>query len=135
MERTYAMIKPDAVKAGNIGNIVTLIEQAGFSIIRMELRKLSTEKAEEFYEVHHERPFFGELVEFMISGPVVCMILEKEGAIAAWRELMGATDPAEAAEGTIRKLYARSKGSNATHGSDAPETAATEIGLMFPGLE
>lgn len=134
MERTFALIKPDAVKAGNTGKIIDRIEQEGFTILGMEKRVISHELAEEFYGVHRERPFFGELVEFITSGPVVAMVLEKPGAIGAWRDLMGATNPAEAAENTLRKLYGANIGNNATHGSDAAETAATEIGLFFPTL-
>ena len=116
MERTFAIIKPDAVKAGNSGKIIDRIEQEGFNIVGMKKLHMSREKAELFYAVHAERPFFSELVEFMTSGPVIVMALEKDGAIAAWRDLMGATNPAEAAEGTIRKLFATSIGENATHG-------------------
>ena len=135
MQRTFAMIKPDAVAAKNAGKIIDIIEKNGFTIIGMEKTKLNKAKAQEFYAVHKERPFFGELVDFIISGPVIILALEKENAVLAWRDLMGATDPNKASEGTIRKLFGTSIGTNATHGSDAPETAATEIALMFPDLQ
>lgn len=134
MQRTFAMIKPDAVAAKNAGKIIDLIEKNGFTIIAMEKTKLSKAKAQEFYAVHKERPFFGELVDFIISGPVITLALEKENAVAAWRDLMGATDPKKAASGTVRALFGTSIGTNATHGSDAPETAAVELALMFPLL-
>jgi len=134
MERTYAMIKPDAVKACYTGEIISRIESEGFMIVAMKKMRMSKELAELFYEVHRQKPFFEELVESIISGPVVAMVLERDEAIAAWRELMGATNPAEAAEGTIRKLYGSSITDNATHGSDSPETAETEIRLIFPEL-
>jgi len=134
VEKTFAMIKPDAVKNKVVGKIITMIEDNGFDIVRMRKVVLDANKATEFYAVHKERPFFGELVEFVTSGPVVIMALEKDGAIKAWRDLMGATNPAEAAEGTIRKLFGASIGNNASHGSDAPETAKTELALMFPDL-
>lgn len=132
VERTYAMIKPDAVAAKNAGKIIDLIEKNGFTIICMQKIHMSRKMAEDFYAVHRERPFFGELVDFIISGPVVAMILEKENAIAAWRDLMGATDPKKAAEGTIRNLFGTNIGINAAHGSDAAETAAIEMALLFP---
>jgi len=128
---TFAMIKPDAVEAKNAGKIIDLIEKNGFDILRLEKIQLSKDLAEEFYAVHKERPFFGELVEFVTSGPVIIMALEKENAVQAWRDLMGATNPANAAEGTVRKLYAQSIGKNAAHGSDAPETAVQELDLFF----
>jgi len=131
IQTTFAMIKPDAIEAKNAGKIIDLIEKNGFEIVRMEKIMLSKELAEEFYAVHQERPFFGELVEFVTSGPVIVMALEKENAVQAWRDLMGATNPANAAEGTVRKLYAQSIGKNAAHGSDAPETAEDELGLFF----
>lgn len=131
MERTFALIKPGAVKEGLTGAILTRIEQEGFSIVRLEKRTLSREFAAIFYGVHKERSFFGELIDSVTSGPVVVMMLEKENAIKAWRDLMGSTNPAQAAENTLRKLYGRSIGENATHGSDAPETAATELALYF----
>lgn len=134
MEQTFAIIKPDAVKAKNAGKIIDRIEQEGFEILGMKKINLSQEQAETFYEVHKERPFFVELVKFMTSGPVVVMTLQKENAIKAWRDLMGSTDPAEADRHTLRKLYGTSKGENATHGSDASETAAVEIKFFFPEL-
>ncbi len=134
METTLAIIKPDAVKAQNIGNIITRIEREGFRIVGMKMTHLTEEEGEQFYIVHKERPFFGELVEFITSGPVVVMALRKENAIKAWRNLMGATDPAQAEDNTLRKLYGSSIGSNATHGSDASETAAEEVAFFFPKL-
>lgn len=133
-ERTFAMIKPDAVAAGHTGAIIETIEQNGFKIVGMRKTTLPRETVEKFYAVHKERPFFGELVTFITSGPVVLLALEKDNAIKAWRELMGATNPAEAAEGTLRKRFGTTKGNNATHGSDAPETAAYELGIFFPEL-
>jgi len=135
MERTFAMIKPDAVAAKNSGKIIDIIEHQGFTIVRMEKVEIRADKASTFYNVHKERPFFGELVEFVSSGPVIIMALEKDNAIKAWRDLMGATNPAQAAEGTIRKKFATSIGNNAVHGSDAPETAKFELGLFFPDLK
>ncbi|HEX6912708.1 MAG TPA: nucleoside-diphosphate kinase [Longimicrobium sp.] len=135
MSRTFAMIKPDAVQAGNAGRIIAHVQQAGFRIVGMKLTQISRQQAEAFYEVHAARPFYGELVEFMSSGPSVVLALEAENAVTKWRETIGATDPAEAAEGTIRKLYAESKGKNAVHGSDADETAAVEIAFFFSGTE
>ncbi len=134
MQYTFAMIKPDAVAAKNSGKIIDMIENHGFEIVRMEKVMLHADMAREFYAVHKERPFFGELVEFVSSGPVIIMALEKENAIADWRNLMGATDPQKAEEGTIRKKFATSIGNNAVHGSDAPETAAQELKLFFPDL-
>jgi len=134
IERTFAIIKPDAVKANNVQNIITMIKDKGFNILRQEKRQLSQAEVEQFYQVHKERPFFGELVEYMSSGPVVLMALEKDNAVADWRTLMGATNPAQAAEGTIRKLYGTNIGVNATHGSDATETAQLEIGQFFSEL-
>ena len=133
--RTFTMIKPDAVKAGNIGNILAMINNAGFRIVAMKYTKLSAEKAGEFYAVHKERPFYGELVEFMSSGPIVAAALEKENAVEDYRKLIGATNPEEAAEGTIRKLYAASIGENAVHGSDSVENAEIEIQFHFAGRE
>lgn len=133
--RTFTMIKPDAVRAGNIGNILQMINNAGFKIIAMKMTHLSPAKAGEFYEVHKERPFYGELVEFMSSGPIVAAILEKENAVEDFRTLIGATNPAEAAEGTIRKLYAASIGENAVHGADSDENAAREGDFHFAGTE
>jgi nucleoside-diphosphate kinase len=133
--RTFTMIKPDAVKAGNIGNILQMINAAGFSIKAMKYTKLSAEKAGEFYAVHKERPFYGELVEFMSSGPIVAAILEKENAVEDFRKLIGATNPSEAAEGTIRAKYATSIGENAVHGADSDENAAIEGSFHFAGTE
>jgi len=133
--RTFTMIKPDAVRAGNIGNILQMINAAGFKIIAMKYTKLSTEKAGQFYEVHKERPFYGELTEFMSSGPIVAAILEKDNAVAEFRKLIGATNPAQAEEGTIRKKYATSIGENAVHGSDSDENAKIEGDFFFSGLE
>ena len=130
-ERTLSIIKPDGVKKNVIGPIITKFEENGLHVACAKMRLLSRHEAEGFYAVHKERPFFGELVDFMCSGPVLLMVLEGENAITKNRELMGATDPAEAADGTIRKLYASSKGENTVHGSDAPETAATEIAWFF----
>jgi nucleoside-diphosphate kinase len=134
MERTLAIIKPDAVSNKVAGKIISMIEENGFNILRMQKLKMAPEHGQEFYAVHKERPFFGELVEFITSGPVIVMALEKENAIKAWRDLMGATNPADAAEGTIRKLFAESIGKNAAHGSDAPETAAQELRFFFHDL-
>ena len=129
--KTFTMIKPDAIESGNIGNIIQMITNAGFEIKAMKLTQLSTEQAQEFYEVHAERPFYGELVKYMTSGPIVAAILEKENAVADFRTLIGSTDPAEAAEGTIRKKYAESKGRNAVHGSDSDENAEIECNFHF----
>lgn len=129
------MIKPDAVKNGNIGNILQMINNAGFRIVAMKYTKLSLEQAGKFYEVHSARPFYGELTEFMSSGPIVAAILEKTNAVADFRTLIGATNPAEAAEGTIRKKYATSIGENAVHGSDSDENALIEGAFFFSGLE
>ncbi len=133
--RTFTMIKPDAVKAGNIGNILQMINEAGFRIVAMKYLQISKQQAEKFYEVHAARPFYGELTEFMSSGPIVAAILEKENAVADFRKLIGATNPAEAEEGTIRKKYAASVGENAVHGSDSDENAAIEGNFYFSGLE
>lgn len=132
---TFTMIKPDAVSAGNIGNILAMINKAGFRIVAMKYTKLSAEQAGKFYEVHAARPFYGELVDFMSSGPIVAAILEKENAVADFRTLIGATNPEQAAEGTIRKLYAKNVGENAVHGSDSDENAAIEGSFFFSGLE
>lgn len=129
------MIKPDAVSAGNIGNILAMINNAGFRIVAMKYTKLSAEQAGKFYEVHAARPFYGELVAFMSSGPIVAAILEKDNAVADFRTLIGATNPEQAAEGTIRKLYAKNVGENAVHGSDSDENAAIEGNFFFSGLE
>jgi nucleoside-diphosphate kinase len=135
MERTFAILKPDAVERKLAGKILDRIEAAGFSIVGMKKIKLSTAEAEGFYYVHKERPFFKDLCAFMSRSPVIVLALEKENAIAAWRELMGATNPANAAEGTIRKEFAVNIEENSTHGSDAPETAAFEIPYFFSQLE
>ena len=135
MERTFSIIKPDAVGAGNAGKILSRIEKAGFRVLALRLRRLTRAEAEGFYHVHRERPFFSSLCSFMSSGPCITMVLERENAIAQLREIMGATDPAKAAERTIRKDLASSIEQNAIHGSDAPETAAFEIGYFFPGIE
>ena len=134
-ERTFSIIKPDATRRNLTGKVNAVIEDAGLRIVAQRRIKMSRAQAEKFYEVHKERPFFGELVEFMTSGPVVVQVLEGEGAIAKYREVMGATNPANAAEGTIRKLFAKSVGENSVHGSDAPETAAVEIAQFFSGNE
>ena len=133
--RTFTMIKPDAVKAGNIGNILQMMNAAGFRIVAMKYTKISLEQAGKFYEIHKERPFFGELTEFMSSGPIVAAILEKDNAVADFRKLIGATNPAQAEEGTIRKLYAASIGENAVHGSDSDDNAKIEGDFFFNGLE
>ena len=131
MEMTLAIIKPDAVKAGHSGSIIKHIEATGFHIAGMKKMQLTKKQAEQFYAVHSARPFYGELVSFMISGPVVVMALQKADAILGWRNLMGATNPAQAEANTMRKLYGTSMGENATHGSDAPETAAQEVAFFF----
>lgn len=135
MERTFAIIKPDAVRKGFMGRILARIEQAGFAVRAMRMIRMSKAEAEGFYDVHRERPFFGGLTDLMSSGPSVVMCLEAPDAIRKWRDLMGATDPAKAAEGTLRKEFGASIDNNATHGSDAPETAAFEIGYFFRGME
>jgi nucleoside-diphosphate kinase len=129
--RTFTMIKPDAVESKNIGNITQMISDAGFTIKAMKLTQLSKDQAKEFYEVHKERPFYGELVEYMTSGPIVAAVLEKENAVADFRALIGSTDPADAEDGTIRKKYAESKGRNAVHGSDSDENAEIESNFHF----
>ena len=135
IERTFSMIKPDATKRNLTGQIVARFEAAGLRVVASKRLWLSRRQAEQFYAVHKERPFFGELTEFMSSGPIVAQVLEGEGAIAKNREVMGATNPANAADGTIRKDFALSIGENSVHGSDAPETAAEEIAFFFSGLE
>ena len=135
MQTTFAIIKPDAVKAGYTGKIIQRIEESGFRILAMQLRQLSVRDAEGFYDVHRERPFFNSLTAFMSSGPVVVLALEAPEAIKKWRTLMGATDPAKADAGTLRKEFGASIENNATHGSDAPETAAFELGYFFPGID
>jgi nucleoside-diphosphate kinase len=134
-ERTFSIIKPDATARNLTGAINAMIEQAGLRIVAQKRTRISREQAESFYSVHRERPFFRELVEFMISGPVVVQVLEGENAIGRYRDLMGATDPAKAATGTIRKVHARSIGENSVHGSDATDTAAKEIAQFFAGNE
>ena len=135
MNRTFAMIKPDAVQSGNVGNIIAHIQKAGFRILGMKLTQISMPQAQKFYEVHAQRPFYGELTGFMSSGPSVVLALESDNAVQKWRDTIGSTDPAEAAEGSIRKLYAESKGKNAVHGSDSDENAAIEIAFFFAGNE
>lgn len=129
--RTFTMLKPDAIENGHMGKILDMIINAGFDIKAMKYTRLTEEQAKKFYEVHSERPFYGELVEYMTSGPIVAAILEKDNAVADFRALIGATDPAEAAEGTIRKNYAESKAKNAVHGSDSDENAAIEGAFHF----
>lgn len=133
--RTFTMIKPHAVADNAIGGITAMIEAAGFRIVAMKKTQLTAEQAGQFYAVHAERPFYGELCQMMSSGAIVPMILEKENAVADFRELIGSTDPAEAADGTIRKKYALSKGENAIHGSDSDENAAIESAFFFSGRE
>ena|SRR5665213_1246719 len=133
--RTFTMIKPDAVENNYIGAILAKINEAGFRIVAMKYTKLSTETAGKFYEVHKERPFYGELVSYMSSGPIVAAILEKDDAVAAFRKLIGATDPTKAEAGTIRQLYAKSIAANAVHGSDSDENAAIEGNFFFSGTE
>jgi nucleoside-diphosphate kinase len=135
IERTLSILKPDTVEKNKIGDVIALIEKAGLKVVAAKLTHLSRPQAEGFYAVHKSRPFFGELVEFMIRGPVVIMVLQGENAIATYRKVMGATNPANAEAGTIRKLYAKDVGENAVHGSDAPETAAQEVAYFFPGYE
>src|SRR6188474_2987643 len=133
--RTFTMIKPDAFANGHSGAIIDQIVKSGFQLVAMKLTRLTPEKAGEFYAIHKERPFYGELVEFMSSGPIVAAILEKENAVADFRKLIGATDPAKADEGTIRKKYASSVGENAVHGSDSDENARIESDFFFSALE
>ena len=135
VERTFAILKPDATARDLTGAINALIEQAGLRIVAQKRVRITRAQAETFYAVHRERPFFRELVDFMISGPVVVQVLQGESAIAKYREIMGATDPAKAAPGTIRKVHAKSIGENSVHGSDAPDTAAREIAQFFSGNE
>jgi len=135
MERTFAIIKPDAIERNISGKIISKIEEAGFKIVGMKKIHLSKSQAEGFYYVHKERPFFNDLCSFMSRSPVIVMVLEKEGAIAAWRTLMGATNPANAEPGTIRKEFAKNIEENSSHGSDAPETAAFEISYFFNAFE
>ncbi|HKH62828.1 MAG TPA: nucleoside-diphosphate kinase [Flavitalea sp.] len=133
--RTFTMIKPDAMRNGHAGAILDKITKAGFRVVAMKMTKLSTEKAGEFYAIHKERPFYGELVNFMSSGPIISAILEKDDAVSSFRKLIGATDPAKADEGTIRKLFAASVGENAVHGSDSDENASIEGDFFFSRLE
>jgi nucleoside-diphosphate kinase len=135
LERTFAIIKPDAVGKGQQGEILARIQKAGFKIVAIKTMRLTKEEAGGFYAVHKERPFFGELTDFMSSGKIVALVLEAEGAIARWRDTMGATDPKRAAPGTIRHDLGTSIGNNCSHGSDAPDTAAFEIGYFFAGHE
>ena len=135
VERTFSIIKPDATKRNLTGAVNAIIEKAGLRIVAQKRVRITREQAETFYGVHRARPFFGELVEFMTSGPVVVQVLEGEGAIAKYRDVMGATDPKKAAEGTIRKVHALSIGENTVHGSDAPDTAEKEIAQFFSGNE
>jgi nucleoside-diphosphate kinase len=135
VERTFSIIKPDAVESGHTGEILSTLEMEGFKIIAMRMTRLSKPQAEGFYAVHRERPFFSSLVKFMTTGPIVVMALEREDAIAKLREVMGATNPANAAEGTIRKRYAESIERNCIHGSDGPETAQTELAYFFSALD
>ena len=134
-ERTFSIIKPDAMKARQAGEILSRLERAGFEVVALRLRRLTRAEAEGFYHVHRERPFFGSLAEFMSSGPCITMVLEAESAIARLREMMGATDPAKAAPGTIRRDLASSIEANCIHGSDGAESARFEIGYFFPGIE
>ncbi len=133
--RTFTMIKPDAVEDGYIGAILEKITSSGFKIAALKLTQLTVADAQKFYEVHSERPFYGELVEFMSRGPIVAAVLEKDNAVADFRTLIGATNPAEAADGTLRKLFAKSVGENAVHGSDSDENAAIEADFHFAGRE
>ena len=135
LERTFAIIKPDAVSRGLQGEILSRIHKAGFKIVAIKSMRLTKDEAGGFYAVHRDRPFFGELTDFMSSGKIFALVLEAEGAIAKWREAMGATDPKKAAPGSIRHDLGTSIGNNVTHGSDAPETAAFEIGYFFAGHE
>lgn len=134
-KQTFTMIKPDAMKNGHAGAIIDRIIKEGFKIVAMKLTWLSAEKAAEFYAVHKERPFYGELVQFMSSGPIIAAILEKDNAVTSFRDLIGATNPAQAAEGTIRKLFATSVGENAVHGSDSDANAIIEGNFFFSSLE
>lgn len=134
-EKTFAMIKPDAVRAQYIGKIIDMIEKEKFDIIRMDMVRITVSQAEEFYAVHKNQSFFRELVDFITSGPVVAMALQRENAIQGWRELMGATNPADAKAGTVRKLFGTSIGNNAAHGSDGLETAKIELKIFYPNLQ
>jgi nucleoside-diphosphate kinase len=134
-KQTFTMIKPDAIKNGHAGAIIDRVIKEGFRVVAMKLTKLSAENAGEFYTIHKERPFYGELVQFMSSGPIIAAILEKENAVTSFRDLIGATNPAQAAEGTIRKLFATSVGENAVHGSDSDANAIIEGNFFFSNLE
>ena len=135
LETTFAIIKPDAVKANHTGKIISMMEDAGLTIVGAKMIKMTTEQAQEFYGVHSERPFFQDLVAFISSGPVMVLALQGDNAITAYRTLMGATNPAEATEGTIRKAFAKSIDENAVHGSDGPDTAKTEVAFFFSPSE
>jgi len=135
IEQTFAILKPDAVASGHTGQILAMIEKAGFRIRGMRMTRLSKQQAEGFYDIHRERPFFTGLVAFMTEGPVVLLVLERDNAIKHWREVIGATNPEKAAEGTVRKSFAKNIERNAVHGSDAPETAAVEIPYFFSMAE
>ena len=135
MNRTFAIIKPDAVAAGNSGRILAIVEENGFKILGMRMTRLRKEQAEGFYAVHRERPFYADLVRFMTEGPVVVLALEAAGAVKKWRDVMGATNPANAAEGTIRRLFGSSIERNAVHGSDSDENAAIELGFFFSACD
>ena len=135
LQRTFSIIKPDAVAAGHAGEVLSMLEAAGFRVLGLRMTRLNQKQAEGFYAVHRERPFFQSLVKFMTEGPIIVMALEREDAIAKLREVMGATNPANAAEGTIRKRFAANIERNAIHGSDAPETAAVELAYFFPAVE
>ena len=135
LERTFGMIKPDAVAKRHLGAILSFVEEKGFRVVALKTKRISRHEAEAFYAVHKERPFFGGLIAFMTEGPAVVMVLEREDAVVKWREIMGATNPANAAEGTIRKRFAESIERNSVHGSDAPETAAQEIPFFFSQSE
>ncbi len=135
LERTFAIIQPDAVAEGHAGEILAAIEQNGFRVLAMRMTRLTEKQAQGFYAVHRERPFYAGLVKFMTEGPVIVMALEREDAIRKWREVMGATNPANAAEGTLRKRFATNVERNCVHGSDAPETAAVELGFFFSAAD
>ncbi len=135
VERTFSIIKPDAVAAGQAGAILAMIQEAGFKVLALRMTRLTQAQAQAFYGVHKERPFFGGLVKFMTEGPIVAMALERENAVKGLREVMGATNPANAAEGTVRKRFATDIERNCIHGSDAPETAAVELGFFFSAAE
>lgn len=135
LERTLCIVKPDAVEKRKAGAILSRVEEGGFRIVALRMTHLSRPEAEGFYDIHRQRPFFGELVQFMTRSPVVIAVLEKDDAVLGWRELMGATDPAKAAPNTIRKLFGSNVGENATHGSDSLDNAKREIGYFFPGSE